>query len=275
MSERALPTTIIEGHEIARLVIGTNWFLGYSHISAAKSRWIRRYHSAETIAEVLEVCSAGGMNAFVAPVSELMTEAVRLHHDRTGRRLIQILTPGGQTTDELFEGIDEAADLGAEFCLPHTSWVDARLSTARKEIEDWPRVSEYIREKGMIPGLSTHRPESIVVGDAAAYDIATYIQPLNPVGFLCAVETDWMAGVINRTEKPVICIKPLAAGRVNPPTGLSFAFGNIKPVDVVCIGLISPEEAEEDLQIVRQIFERQRAAVELQYTRSKAALTGE
>ncbi|MGI5819609.1 MAG: hypothetical protein ACOX9R_16110 [Armatimonadota bacterium] len=275
MSDYRLPTTTIEGHQIGRLVIGTNWFLGYSHISAAKSRWIKRYHDAGTIAEVLEVCSAGGMNAFVAPVSELMTEAVRLHEERTGRALIQVLTPGGKTTEELMEGIDQAAELGAQFCLPHTSWVDARISTARQEIEDWPRVAEHIRERGMIPGLSTHRPEAIVVGDAAGYDIATYIQPLNSIGFLCAVETDWMAGVINRTEKPVICIKPLAAGRVNPPTGLSFAFGNIKPIDMVCIGLLSPEEAEEDLEIVRQIFEHQRAQVELQYSRSKAALTGE
>ena len=79
MSEHALPVTVIEGHEIARLVIGTNWFLGYSHQSAAKSKWIKRYQTPETIAEVLEVCSAGGMNAFVAPISEVMTEAVGLH----------------------------------------------------------------------------------------------------------------------------------------------------------------------------------------------------
>jgi hypothetical protein len=272
MPEHALPVTVIEGHEIARFVIGTNWFLGYSHQSAAKSKWIKRYQTPETIAEVLEVCSAGGMNAFVAPISEIMTEAVRIHEDRTSRKLIQILTPGGANTKELMEGIDRAADLGATLCLPHTGWTDARISTARKEIEDYPRVAEYIREKGMIPGLSTHRPEAIAVGDAAGYDIATYIQPLNPIGFLCAVETDWMSGLINRTPKHVICIKPLGAGRVNPPTGLTFAFNNIKPIDMVCIGLLSPEEAEEDLAIVRHIFANQRPEVELQYTRSKAAL---
>lgn len=275
MAEQKLPTTNIDGYEIGRLVIGTNWFLGYSHMSAAKSKWIQRYQDAEKIANVLEVCSAGGMNALVAPVSEMMTEALRIHEDRTGRHIIQILTPGGATTEELMEGIDEAADLGAEFCLPHTSWTDARLNPAANEITDYERVAEYIRDKGMSPGLSTHRPESIVVGDKAGYDIATYIQPLNPAGFLCAVETDWAAGIINRTEKPVICIKPLAAGRVNPPTGLGFAFANIKPIDVVCIGLLCEEEAEEDLEITRQILERQRAAVELQYTRSKASLSAE
>ncbi len=272
MSDRIMPTTSIEGHEIGRLVIGTNWFLGHSHVSAAKSAWIRRYQTAEKVANVLEICSAGGMNALVAPVDALMTEAIRLHEERTGRHLVQILTPGGETTEELMEGIDEAAELGAEFCLPHTSWTDARLNVAANEIDDWPRVAGRIRERGMVPGLSTHRPEAIVVGDRAGYDIATYIQPLNPIGFLCAVETDWVAGIINRTEKPVICIKPLAAGRVNPPTGLGFAFTSIKPIDMVCIGLLCQEEAEEDLDIVGQIFDSRRAPVELQYTRSKASL---
>ena len=61
---------------------------------------------------------------------------------------------------------------------------------------------------------------------------------------------------------------------MNPPTGLTFAFSNIKPIDMVCIGLLSPEEAEEDLAIVRHIFANERPEVELQYTRSKAALAG-
>ena len=59
MSEGMMPTTTIEGHEIGRLVIGTNWFLGHSHQSAAKSKWIRRYQDAEKIANVLEICTAG------------------------------------------------------------------------------------------------------------------------------------------------------------------------------------------------------------------------
>jgi len=272
MSEGTLPTTTIEGHEIGRLVIGTNWFLGYSHISAAKSKWIRRYQDAEKIARVLEVCTAGGMNAIVAPVSELLTEAIDLHRARTGRHIIQVLTPGGATTEELKVGIDECAELGAEFCFPHTSWTDARLHPATNEISEYEEVAAYIRSKGMAPGLSTHRPEAIVVGDRAGYDIAAYIQPLNPIGFLCAVETDWVAGVINSSPTPIIVIKPLAAGRVNPPTGLGFAFTNIKPIDVVCIGLLCEEEAEEDLEITRQILAAQRAQVELQYTRSKAMI---
>ena len=54
MIANTLPTVDIEGHHISRLVIGTNWFLGYSHQSAAKSRWIRRYQTAERIATLIE-----------------------------------------------------------------------------------------------------------------------------------------------------------------------------------------------------------------------------
>ena len=133
-------------------------------------------------------------------------------------------------------------------------------------------VLGLIRSLGMEPGWSTHRPETIVVSDRAGYDIAAYIQPYNSIGFLCAVETDWVARVINNTPKPVICIKPLGAGRILPPTGLSFVYNSIKPIDTVCIGVLSPQETEEDVKIALSIMEKQAINVELQYTRSKQVL---
>ncbi|MCD6361569.1 MAG: hypothetical protein J7M38_11995, partial [Armatimonadetes bacterium] len=188
------------------------------------------------------------------------------------RHIVYFITPGGATTDELLANIDECAELGAEFCLPHTSWTDSHLHIMNTEITDYERVAAHIRDCGMIPGLSTHRPEVIRVGDQAGYDIATYIQPYNALGFLCSVETDWIANVIRNTPKPVIIIKPFAAGRLNPITGLTFVFNTVKDTDVCCIGLLCEEEAEEDLEIARRIFERRQVDVELQYTRSKAAL---
>ena len=253
MPEAMLPTTMIEGHEIGRLVIGTNWFLGHSHQSAARSKWIRRYQDAEKIAGVLEICTAGGMNAIVAPISALLVEAMELHRRRTGRHIIQILTPAGKDLDELKAGIDRCAELGAEFCFPHTGWTDSRLHPATNEITEYEEAAAYIRSKGMAPGLSTHRPEAIVVGDRAGYDIAAYLQPIQSYR-LPVLGGDRLGGQRHpQHPKPVIVIKPLAAGRLNPPTGLSFAFANIKPTDVVCIGLLCEEEAEGP-EITRQIL---------------------
>ncbi len=272
MSDFVMPSIDIEGHKIGRLVIGTNWFLGFSHQTAARSNWIRDYQTPERIAGVLAVCTASGMNTIVAPINDLLIEAMAIHEAETGRHITSILTPSGPSTDELLTNIDRCAELGAEFCLPHTSWTDSRLHIVNTEITDYPRVAAHIRDCGMIPGLSTHRPEAIVVGDKAEYDIATYIQPYNALGFLCSVETDWIANVIRRTPKPVIIIKSLAAGRLNPITGLTFVFNTCKDTDVCCLGLLCEEEAHEDLEIARQLFASDNVEVELQYTRSKAAL---
>ena len=54
----------------------------------------------------------------------------------------------------------------------------------------------------------------MVVSDRAGYDVAGYVVIFNPIGFLCAVETDWTRNLIRRAQKPCLCIKPLGAGRV-------------------------------------------------------------
>ena len=268
----SFPMTEIGGLPISRLIIGSNWFTGYSHVSKAKDDWIKRYQTVERIVAVLEVCSAEGVNAMCSGPEETMHQALCAHQQKTDRHLIWFATPSGRDLAELFADIERCAELGAEFCLPHQSYTDSHLLIAEQRIADLEQITEKIRNLGMIPGLSTHRPETITVGDAAGYDLATYIQPYNAIGFLCTVETDWAARIINQTPKPIICIKPLAAGRIMPPTGLSFVYSSIKPTDTVCIGLLSPEEAEEDIALVRSLLSGSVERRELQYTRSKASL---
>jgi hypothetical protein len=266
------PMTEIGGISISRLVIGSNTFMGFSHFTASKDRWLKRYFTVERIVEVLEYCSEQGLNAICSSPEDKMYEALRIHEDKTGRHINWFCTPGGGNLQELHDGIEKTASVGAEFCMPHTSWTDARLIPAENRIIDYEEVARHIRDLGMRPGLSTHRPESIVVGDNAGYDIDVYIQPYNSVGFLCSVETDWTASVIRGTSKPVLSIKPLGANRIMPITGLSFVYHTIKPIDTVCIGMLSVEEAQEDIQIARDLLAGIEAEVELQYTRSKATL---
>ncbi len=266
------PTTEIGGVAISRLIIGTNWFIGASHYSAAKDKWLKRYQTLENIVSVLEACSAGGLNAICSGMDPNVREALLRHEEETGRHLYWFITPDGSDIEELLDNIEQCAEWGAEFCLPHSSYTDSNLLIAEKRIEGMEEISEKIRSLGMIPGLSTHRPETMMISDGAGYDVVTYIQPYNSIGFLCAVETDWMAMLINRTPKSVMCIKPLAGGRITPPTGLSFVYNSVKPIDIVCVGLLSPEEASEDIALARGILTGTKETHELQYTRSKGDL---
>ncbi len=267
------PTTHIEHLELSRLIIGSNWFLGYSHYSAAKDKWIKEYMTVERIAEVMAVFARNGINAVMSSPNPTLAQAIRLVQEETGREIHWICTPGGETVEDLLPGIEQCAELGAKICMPHQHWTDGNLVVNEGRIIGLERVTERIRQLGMIPGLSTHRPQTVVVCDKAGYDVATYIQIYNAIGFLCQVETDWIARVINRTPKPVMVIKPLAAGRINPPTGLSFVFNSIKPNDLVCIGTLSTYEAEEDICLAREILAHGAATEqELTYSRSKADL---
>jgi len=67
-------------------------------------------------------------------------------------------------------------------------------------------------------------------------------------------------------------IKPLAAGRLLPPTGLAFVWNTIRDCDMVTVGTMSAYEAEEDIELSLACLERRRAEVVLQRTRSKQSL---
>lgn len=271
----SFPMTHIEDLEISRLIIGSNWLRGFSHYSSAKDRWIREYMTVERIVEVMNVFARQGVNAVLSGAEPVMREAIRRVKEETGVELHWICTPGGESVEDLLPGIELSAEYGARICMPHQHWTDGNMIVNQNRIIGIERVTARIRELGMIPGLSTHRPETVTVCDKAGYDVATYIQIYNPIGFLCQVETDWIERVINNTPKPIIIIKPLAAGRVLPPTGLSFVYHSIKPIDTVCIGALSPYEAEDDVRIARDILEQGSIGKrELQFSRSKSALVG-
>jgi hypothetical protein len=132
--------------------------------------------------------------------------------------------------------------------------------------------TKLIRERGMIPGLSTHMPEAVIYADKQNADIETYIQLYNATGFLLQVETDWIMQVIRNAKKPVMTIKPLAAGKLLPPVGLAFVWSTIRDCDMVTIGTTTADEARECIEISLALLEKRIPDVELQKTRSKKSL---
>jgi len=271
------PRTTVGGVSMPRLICGTNWFLGYSHTSRAKDRFIKElFDTSAKIADVIEVFARHGCNAVMAPASEPLAEAIREVEQRTGEPVIYICTPTYPDPDDPGTwpaAVEEAKRLGATFCFPHQCVTDPRLDRVKRRLTD--ELIEHlacVREMGMIPGLSTHTPEAIVCADACAADVESYVQPYNAAGFLCQVETDWVQRIIQNAVRPVMTIKPLAAGRLLPPTGLAFVWNTIRDCDMVTVGTMSAYEAEEDIELSLACLERRRAEVVLQRTRSKQSL---
>ena len=280
----AFPRTKIENLSVSRMIIGTNWMLGYSHTSAAKDRMIKANHSAKSMADILEVFLNAGVDTMMGNISaEPMYDAVKDAEDRTGVKCIIVSTPGFPVNpDVLTKGWDETAVAkildnevkhGCSICMPHQSTTDCLVDRVLRKIRGMDRIAAMTRERGMIPGLSCHMPEAIVYADETGLDVETYISMFNSMGFLMQVEVDWVASIIRQAKKPVMTIKPMAAGQLRPFQALTFVWNAIRDQDMVTVGTMSPKEAEELIEIsMNTLSKRQTVVTKLQETRSKASV---
>jgi hypothetical protein len=279
MSE--FPRTQIEALSVPRLIIGTNWLMGFSHTSAAQDRFIKQLQTRERIADILTVFFEAGIDAILGgrPQNEHLLLAMRDAEQRTGRETIWIGTPTlnlagtPEAGDENQRILDAYHEGGCRVCMPHQATTDALVDRRTRTIRDIEPILAAIREREMVPGLSTHMPETPIYADETGIDVETYIQIYNAAGFLMQIEVDWVHRAIWRRQKPVITIKPLAAGRLHPLVGLAFNWATIRDVDMVCVGCMTPDEAREVIEISLSQLERRAASIELQSTRSKASVT--
>ncbi|MBN1285615.1 MAG: hypothetical protein JXB47_09470 [Anaerolineae bacterium] len=279
----SFPRTMVGGVSLSRLIIGTNWFLGFSHTTPAKDHLIKSHMDRSAIADVIEVFFRAGVDTIMGPSwVPLLREAIAEAEDRTGTSAIVVATPmfpvspqtpvDGFDPDEVKRVLDETATFKPAFCMPHQATTDAMVDRCTRSIRKMDQLCRLIRERDMIPGLSTHMPEAIIYADETGLDIAMYISIYNAMGFLMQIEVDWIARMIQKAQKPVMTIKPMAAGQLRPFQALNFVWNTIREQDMVTVGCLSPREAQEVIDLSLDILARRPASLPLQETRSKASV---
>jgi len=271
MAKDLFPRTTVGGVSLSRMLIGTNWMLGWRHTSSAADALIHRTaRNAKAIADIVATFLERGVDAVMGlyPGNDALIDGVKMAEDRVGRKVIRIDTPIIDVADtpearrSAGAMFDQSRALGAAFCMPHHTSVEQLVDKGRQRIHRLPDYLAMIRDRGMLPGLSAHMPEVIVYADANGYDVETYIQIYNCAGFLMQVEVEYIHRVIWNAKKPVMSIKPMAAGRVSPFVGLSFSWATLRPCDMVTVGCLTPEEAAEDVEISLAAIERRRPDLE-------------
>ena len=275
------PRTTVGGVSLSRMIIGTNWILGFSHRTPAADCLIRRRNSApDAIAGLLEVFLNAGVDTIMGlfPGNPHLVQAVRRAEDRTGKKMIIVDTPILNMDDNAAgrraaaKVIAESRKLGATFCYPHHSSAEQLVNKNRQTMDRLPDYLKMIRDQGMIPGLSAHMPELIIYSDLNGYDVESYVQIFNCMGFLMQVEVEYIHKVIWGAKKPVMTIKPMAAGRVTPFVGLTFCWHAIRPCDMITVGCLTPEEAAEDIEISLAALEQRPPNLEGRGSPKKSAI---
>lgn len=259
------PRTTVGNISLPRLIIGCNWVSGFSHRSAAGDSMIRRtHHAPESVSSIFEEFLKFDVDAVLGlfGVDNNLLPAVNLAQERTQKKMIIIDEPVINVDDTPFaraeakNEINACARRGATFCLPLHSCIEQLVNKNTMTINRLPDYLYMIREAGMIPGLSAHMPEVILYADLNEYDVETYIQIYNCMGFLMQVEIESVHKIIHESKKPVITIKPLAAGRTTPFVGLNFSFNTIREKDMVSVGCFTADQAAEDIEFALAAIER-------------------
>ena len=81
----AFPRTTVGGLSMPRMIIGTNWVLGFSHQTASRDKYIVATHTPKEIADQLEVFVAAGVDAVMGLFSrQVLTDGVKEAEQRTG-----------------------------------------------------------------------------------------------------------------------------------------------------------------------------------------------
>jgi hypothetical protein len=276
------PRTTVGGLSVSRMIIGTNWFVGYSHRGYAQDCMIKENVRANRkhLTAILEVFFRAGVDTIMGVLTRepVLNEAIKEAEDRTGVHCIKVDTPPinvGETQadlDETARYLDQVAASGAEICMPHHSSVERLLDRSINRIRRLETYTQMIRERNMIPGLSAHMPEVVRYADQQNADVETYIQIYNCLGFLMQIEVEGVHRVIQNAKKPVMTIKPMAAGRVTPFVGFNFVWNTIRPCDMVTVGTMTPGEAAECIEISLAALERRAPRLAARSTPTKGTI---
>jgi hypothetical protein len=262
--EKLFPRTEVDGLSLSRLVIGTNWMLGFSHRSPAADRLIEEKNGEpEACQAILEAFLSKGVDTLIGPLGgcDALWEAMHRAEEKTGHRIIRIDTASLNVEDspsaraEAEARIRQAKEMGVDILMLHYNSVEQLVDKSTRTLRRIGDYTDMIRQAGMIPGTSGHMPEVLEYCDLNDYDIQVYVQIYNCMGFMMQVEIETVASIIHHAKKPVMTIKPMAAGRVTPYVGLNFSWNTIRPCDLVTVGCTHPDEAAEDIEISRAALE--------------------
>ena len=262
---KLFPRTTVGGVSLPRMLMGTNWLIGYSHRSAAADCGIReKYATPESYLPVIEAYLDYGIDAIMGPISTtpVALEAIKYAEKVTGKKITIIDTPYINVDDtaearaEANALIKKSREIGSTFCLIHHASAEQLVNKNKRIIDRLPDYLYMIREAGLHPGLSAHMPELVQYSDANEYDVETYIQIFNCMGFLMQVEVESVARIIQDAKHPVMTIKPFAAGRCTPFVGLTFSWNAIRECDMITVGAASAAEVREDAELSLAILER-------------------
>jgi len=257
-----LPTVDFCGLNPTRMLIGANPFGGYSHQGKERNEEMLAYYTVERIKETWGRAEAVGLNTMVTNnESPHVIQAVQEYLE-AGGALQWIAQVNTRREPNMLRAIDAVADIGCKAVYFHGQRTeDLYAEKDEKTLRAWV---DHAHSRGVPVGVAGHAPE-----------VHMWVNGLDVVDFhaVCFFNCgslhagkgdkfhlrDVAAAVdcIRRIDKPCIGYKIMGAGRIDPQMAFEYAFENIKPTDVVNVGIHRGDKddmVEQDVAIARGVL---------------------
>lgn len=261
-----LPTVNFCGIEMTRLLIGANPFGGFSHQTVERDKEMVEYYTKERIFETWERAWKAGINTCVTNNETAhVFDAIAEYKKNSGPlNWIAQISHRGSRWATMEDVIDAVTEAGCCAFFLHGGLVDD-LYDARdeKQLRSW---IEYGKAKGIPVGTAAH------IIDAHRWVDSLNLVDFHVVPFFNCGSVHSKAGghgekfmledmpiavdFIQKVKKPCIAYKVLGAGRINAKAGFGYAFRNIKPGDVINVGMYRGDNdniVEEDAKIASEL----------------------
>jgi hypothetical protein len=264
-SQITVPKIQFGGAQISRMILGANPLLGFSHNVGNLTEAMKTWYTQERVLDVFRRCERFGINAFNY-----------VHMGRGQADWDRYRAEGGKMR-LIAQSTMEDPTVLAKAVHPWAAWVQGEITDKAWRAGNLGPVRDYakkLRDLGVsVVGVASHIPEVLATIEEQHWDIDFYAgsaynirrtpQELRKLlgGEIPEMERDVylqddpsrMYAFFRSTKKPCIAYKILAAGRVSSPQqAFQRAFENIKPIDLVCVGVFpqTKDEIKEDAMYV-------------------------
>lgn len=245
-----------------RLIIGANPFGGFSHQGKERNEEMRAFHTPGRIIETWRLSEAAGINTMITNNESPNVMQALKEYLGTDGALQWVVQVNNRSVPNMFDAVDIVTEMGCKALFFHGGLTDKLyLEQDEKTLRAW---IDHVRTKNIPVGVAGHLP-----------DVHYWVDSMDIVDFhaVCFFNCESLhvgkglrfklreiapaVECLRRILKPCIGYKIMGAGRIDPQMAFEYAFEEIKPTDVVNVGMHRGDKddiVEENAAIVREIL---------------------
>ena len=249
---------------ISRLLVGGNPISGFSHVSKELDQEMIHYFTTSNVKKLLSRCERAGINTWQSRGDKHIRRLLLEYRDQGGT--IQWIAQTASEFASFKRNIQDIVSMKPIGIYHHGSRTDKYWQNgAIEKIKDDIKI---MKDTGIRTGIASHIPEALEYFEDHDWDVDFYMtcfynvnKRINGEEAYLADDRERMCKFIQQTPKQCFAFKILAAGR-NATTpdavrkAFEFSFANIKPGDVVNVGMFPKysDQVSENFGIVKNIL---------------------